>query len=239
MLVVEVLQGAYLIVKGGSWSRSAWKTLLSSALGSPRTEEQDEILGWWCLPCEQAPVTKAGCLKTFCAFSQTAVSELSGWPLSCTLPYLESTSPDLSPGLVLQTNGQSTTHGTAELLMSIWGCTCWGPNMVWACCCQRLCPAVLAGHRGQCHIGAAVSAIPSVTTGPAPQQCPSPLSQQGRAGLHAPQRPVLPSISDSFNKHNTDTIARAPRILPSQNWHQLPTVMVAHLRSVLVPENEW
>lgn len=227
MLVVEVLRGAYLIVKGGSWSRSAWKTLLSSALGSPRTEEQDEILGWWCLPCEQAPVTKAGCLKTFCAFSQTAVSELSGWPLSCTLPYLESTSPDLSPGLVLQTNGQSTTHGTAELLMSIWGCTCWGPNMVWACCCQRLCP-----------LGAGDSVTSVRHCLPSPL-CPSPLSQQGRTGLHAPQRPVLPSISDSFNKHNTDTIARAPRILPSQNWHQLPTVMVAHLRSVLVPENEW
>lgn len=113
------------------------------------------------------------------------------------------------------------------------------PAGAWACSVSELVAvmdrALLCSlGMGQHAICVALPAIHSITTSLVPWRSPFLHSWQG----HTPGRPVLPSTWGSFNNRNSDAIASAPRILPSQNWHQLPSVMVAHLRSVLLPENE-
>lgn len=72
----------------------------------------------------------------------------------------------------------------------------------------------------------------------APGRCYS-LSLQDHCGYCPLEKPVLLSVSEGSNKCTLDSAVMALCILPSQNWHQLPTVMVAHFTSVLVPENKW
>lgn len=64
------------------------------------------------------------------------------------------------------------------------------------------------------------------------------LSLQDHCGCCPLERPVLLSVSARRVSVNAPLILLELCMPPCQNWHQLLTVVVAHFRSVLVPEKK-